>query len=124
MGSVTVQFRVTIESEDYPPDSAFDFAGCEDLIAEISKRLDQGDLWAWCYVTVTATIEGCPMSGRASLGGCSYDGEEDFKKPGGYYFDLCLEAKADLFSKIRAVQALDLDSVGDALKAGEKAANS
>ena len=101
-----IQFSIRVEEEDYSPDGQFDFEGAEDLIAEIKRRLES-DLWAWCYVIVTATIEGCPLTGRAALGGCSYfGGEKEFKQPGGYYEDLCREARADLISKIDAVKAI------------------
>lgn len=47
---------------------------CED---EIIERLDRGDDWAWCIVEVRAVFRG--VVGRATLGGCSYASEADFR---------------------------------------------
>ncbi len=44
---------------------------------EILAHLDRYDIQYWCVVTVTAEIEG--FRGHASIGGCSYDTEEEAK---------------------------------------------
>jgi hypothetical protein len=50
---------------------------CED---EILRRLDRGDVWAWCFVTCEASceVEGVTFKGRDTLGGCSYKDRKDF----------------------------------------------
>lgn len=65
---------------------------------EIIARLERGDDWAWCVVTVTCTItlaSGHTYEGRAHLGGCSYESEADFRAEGGYYPQLEHEAFED-----------------------------
>lgn len=62
--------------------------------AHIFMELAQGNVWAWAYVTVMAKWNN--VRGVASLGGCSYKSEEDFKQPGGYYDDMKQEALDDL----------------------------
>ena len=71
----------------------------------IRERLQSGDDWAWCVVTVTATLG--PWSGRDVLCGCSYLNEKDFRA-GGYYDDMQEEAIARLASNlIETVGALE-----------------
>lgn len=70
-------------------DSAVD-TQCED---EVLARLAKGDQWAWCCVIISATVG--EFTGMASLGGCSYINEEDFKKDG-YYETLVDDAILDL----------------------------
>lgn len=57
---------------------------------EIIERLNNGDVWAWALVTVTVEFES--LKAAESVGGCSYENEEDFKKNGGYddMVDICL----------------------------------
>lgn len=98
-----IEYTLTAE-QDYIPvrgnamasgDAAFDRA-CEDRIIEY---LESGDIWAWAAVTVTAKVigeNGEEFKGRAVLGGCSYENEEDFRAPGGYFEDLKKEAADDL----------------------------
>jgi hypothetical protein len=61
----------------------------------ILKRLGDGDEWSWCTVCVVATIG--EYEGRAYLGGCSYEGEDDFKT-GGYWESM----KDDALSELKA----------------------
>lgn len=66
---------------------------------EIIRRLNDGDVWAWAAVLVTATLtlpNGKTIAGHASLGGCSYADEKDFCQPGGYFDDMKAEALDDL----------------------------
>ena len=77
---------------------------CEDAII---KRLDQGDVWAWCTVFVTATWN--EHEGRTDLGCCSYDDEADFKA-GGYYDDMCSEALDQLNAELENA-ASELESL-------------
>lgn len=103
-----IKFSLRIEEEEASPDyEKADGSLDTELNSEIMKRAES-DRWAWCYVVVTATIDGCPLSGRAGIGGCSYSGEEEFRQEGGYYSDLCKEAQQDLISKINAVKGIRL----------------
>lgn len=68
---------------------------------EILQRLDQGDLWAWAAVMVEVSWQ-C-FRGSACLGCCSYESEEDFRAPGGYFDDLVEEALADLNRELVSV---------------------
>lgn len=96
-----VVFRVDVEQDDTPVrgnalasgDEAEDRA-CEN---EIERRLDRGDVWAWACVTVVAEWGG--FRGTASIGGCSYADEADFKSDA-YYLDLRDEALDDLNATI------------------------
>ena len=65
---------------------------------DILARLDQGDVWAWAVVKVEArvTIAGATFVGKDYLGACSYEGESDFTKEGGYWDDMKAQAYADL----------------------------
>lgn len=65
-----------------------DDKACED---QIILRLNQGDIWAWASVKVTARWNG--LEGIDYLGGCSYRDEKDFKQPGGYYSDMKAEGR-------------------------------
>jgi len=72
-----------------------------ELEQEISARLDRGDVWAWCEVKVTATLEidGTQYRGESGwLCGCCYKNEREFREPGGYFDDMkdtALNALAD-----------------------------
>ena len=79
------QITVIPEDEIHAPD--YDDA---ELCAEIARRRDEGDPWAWCVVVVRAEWRG--ISGEAVRGGCSYADEEAFTAPGGYYDDMRAEA--------------------------------
>lgn len=71
---------------------------------EILERLDSGDLWAWCSVTITATIEGLEeLEGVDNLGCCSYVDEQDFLSPDGYYPDMKSAAIEDLKTQLKNV---------------------
>lgn len=65
---------------------------------QIIQRLDVGDLWAWCFVKVTASVEfeGQTFEGIDTLGACSYANEADFCQPGGYWDDMQANALDDL----------------------------
>ena len=91
---------------------------CED---EITRRLDRGDLWAWCHVRVTARIVDMPHlgEGRADLGCCSYENERDFKVDGGYYKQMCDEAREDLINDLRSGHANGIASVEALVMLGE-----
>ncbi len=118
-----VEFSISRVKEDHEPDFESDDKDADERDRrEIRRRLDRGDLWAWCCVKVTAKWNG--FEGVDYLGGCSYDGDEDFKK-GGYWPDMKHEALAELnrsvaetFAKLwpLAAQAeLPLDAEREAL---------
>jgi hypothetical protein len=93
-----VRYTLEISPEDMPilgNASVGDNAEENEAYAnEIIARLERGDDWAWCIVTVTAEYAG--FKGTASMGGCSYHDEAEFTAPGGYYDDMRQEALADL----------------------------
>lgn len=82
-----VTFTVKAEVDDMRFEST-----CEtydETVKEIQRQLDRGNVWAWSFVTVTAEWNGYRDS--ATLGGCSYNDESDFKE-GDYYNDMCNDA--------------------------------
>jgi len=104
-----VAFSLSCEPEDIP------FVGNCSAISDdidrqtedwIAEQLEGGNAWAWCQVLVTARWNG--FQGRAALGGCSYESEESFRRPGGYFDDLKAEALDALNDEVeRAAYALD-----------------
>lgn len=56
----------------------------------IYAELLAGNIWAWCYVIVTAEWKG--FEGHDTLGACSYKDEKAFCEPGGYFDDMKNEA--------------------------------
>lgn len=96
-----IVFALTAVQEDmFEPD--FDL-GDEELNqeyrAKIAERLEQGDIWAWASVTVSASWGG--FTGTANIGGCNYTDEADFREPGGYFGDMLRDAVADLLKEIK-----------------------
>lgn len=97
-----VTFTISVEQDDIPVrgnamasgDDAADRA-CED---EILRRLDQGDVWAWGFVRVTAKWD--VFEASETLGGCCYANEQDFRD-GGYFEDLQKEALASLNAQLQ-----------------------
>lgn len=71
-------------------DDAFD----REIERDILRRLDQGDVWAWA--TVAVIVIWGPFEGRAYLGCCCYEDEEDFRQPGGYFEDMVAEVLDEL----------------------------
>ncbi len=73
------------------------------------SRLDHGDEWAWCVVTVT--VKWRNYTSTDSLGACSYADETDFRA-GGYFDDMvsvcCTNIVADLFLAREDLAALQL----------------
>lgn len=76
----------------------------------IIARLDNGDVWAWAAVTVTAEIDGIDVQGKDHLGACSYASHKSFIRGNGYWPDMKTAAKDELINKISelvdAVKAL------------------
>jgi len=66
----------------------------------IIAHLDNGDVWAWATVKVTATYEGIDgVEGTDYLGCCSHKDEEAFKACG-YYADMKEEARRELYDTL------------------------
>jgi len=101
-----VTYRIEVEQDDIPVRGNA-LASGDDMLdreteAEIIRRLNQGDVWAWATVSVIASCEG--FEARAVIGGCSYADEADFRA-GPYYEDLCDEARVALQATIDDAKA-------------------
>ena len=102
-----VRFKISIVPEHIPVrgnalasgDPAIDRAAEEAILA----RLDQGDIWAWCTVFLTARWRG--FDDFDVLGCCSYEDEEDFKRCD-YYADMKDRALEELNRKLQLVGEL------------------
>ncbi len=110
--------QVTIETypEDMPVSECF---ACGDTSlatiafekqenAKIQARIDSGDEWAWCMVTVTAR-SASGITANASLGGCSYADEADFRADG--FEELAREAREALATELERVFDLEFREV-------------
>ncbi len=102
-----VTFKLVAEDEDIPIRGNAMASGDDEadkkLEDELIDRLDRGDIWAWCYVKVTATLtlpDGSKIEGWAGIGGCSYESEKDFIESDCYYSDLKSEALDDLQKEV------------------------
>ena len=60
--------------------------------------------WAWACAHVRVTDPESGLSADAYIGGCSYNGEDDFRS-GGYYEDMVAECLDDLNTRIAALVA-------------------
>jgi hypothetical protein len=93
-----IAYTVEIEPEHIPVRGNALASGddAEDRKAEqaIERQLRNGNLWAWCAVTVTA-LRG-EYEGSDHLGACSYRNTADFVTEDGYYPDMKREAYAAL----------------------------
>lgn len=63
-------------------DDAYD----TEVEAGINERIDNGDVWAWAYVTVKGKWLG--LEAADHLGCCSYADENDFRTNSGYFDDM------------------------------------
>ena len=68
-------------------------------VADILRRLDNGDVWAWADVTVVARYEN--WKGYDYLSGCCYEDEDDFRRNSGYFEDMCKTALKDLNDQLK-----------------------
>jgi hypothetical protein len=105
-----VTFSIAIEEDDVEIEGSFasgDDKADKELVESIRRRLRNGDTWAWACVIVTATWKG--WTGRDTLGACSYDSEEDFKQPGGYFDDM----KATALAELNATIARSAEEIGE-----------
>jgi hypothetical protein len=92
-----VLFTLSAEVDDAEVDGHFatdDAEADAKMVADIKERLRNGEVWAWACVTMTANWEGC-LTASTSLGCCSYENEEDFKKDD-YFPDMKQELLDDL----------------------------
>lgn len=99
--------KLTCESEDIPyvgNCSAHDPATDREAEQWIRDQLDAGNEWAWCTAVVTASYKG--FSATDALGACSYESEETFRIPGGYFDDMVITACAELADKLIEASAL------------------
>ena len=119
-----VTYTISIEQDDQPVRGNISAVGViEDQEAEnwVYAELHQGNLWAWCVVTVEASVQkdGVKFAGKEYLGGCSYENKQAFMVEGGYYPDMRDEARAALQGELlryatRGTYALEwLDRIFD-----------
>lgn len=111
----TLTYHIHVSDEDLPLKGYFVEAGASEyaeenakLEKELAARLDRGDTWAWCQVTVIAKLlhptYGNVWIGEAHLGACSYKDEADFRSDA-YFEDMKREALADLRSRMGSAAA-------------------
>jgi len=89
-----VEYLFDYQWEDEPLESYFDD---DDIIAEIREQIDEGNMFAWFYVKLTAkwgAIEGDPVY----LGACSYKNEADFLASESYYLQ---ELRHEAYDNLR-----------------------
>lgn len=103
-----ITYSIKVEEENNIPvrgnaiasgDEDFD-KECED---KILLDIDNGNIWAWACVTVTANYRG--LEGTEYLGACSYKNEADFCQEGGYYHQMKEEALNDLRQQYNDITA-------------------
>lgn len=92
-----VRIEVLAVQETDDPDLHLHFDN-KDVINEIRRRIEAGDVWGWCEVTVRASIGS--VYGESCLCACSYESEEDFRQDA-YFEDLKKEALAELNRKVQ-----------------------
>jgi hypothetical protein len=95
---MTITYTIDCTEDDFS-EIAGSFASGDDAadakqVASIQDKFRNGDIWAWCTVTVTAECHGFKGE-SSSLGACSYEDEAAFKACD-YYKDLCQEALESL----------------------------
>lgn len=112
-----VRFVIYVEPEDTPVRgnamASGDPAVDKEVEDEVIRQLDNGNEWAWAFVSVQAqwtAPSGQTYTGFDQLGCCSYESEADFKQSDGYYKDMCVNALDDL-NKHLSVAFEDLQSL-------------
>lgn len=110
------EFDINIQPEEDGPEGWMD----DELVPYVREQMAAGNEWAWCQVTVIASIgnDKQRFTGGDFLGGCSYRSEEDFIKPQfvsypkgheeetkkvGYYEDMKAAAHEDLVESLQPV---------------------
>lgn len=113
-----IRFVCITEPEISPPEDHFatgDAADDAAICAKIRKDAEWND-WAWCQVKVVARFWG--FEGASTwLGACSYANEAEFRRPGDYFDDLCVEATDDLRKKIATAIAGEDETDADHARA-------
>lgn len=103
-----VEFSLDVRAETIPYEgncSAIDPDTDAATAAWIREQLEQGNVWAWCQVRVTASWNG--FEGHDFICCCSYESEEDFKA-GPYYEDMKAVALEELNEAVaRTADLLD-----------------
>jgi hypothetical protein len=99
---MTITYLFSCIPDDYN-EIAGSFASGNDAqdakqVASIQRKIKNGNVWAWCQVTVFAKCHGFEGE-SSSLGGCSYKNEAAFKASDNHK-DLCQEALEDLQEKV------------------------
>lgn len=99
------KITITAELDDTPirgnamasGDDAYD----KEVEDEIINRVNDGDVWAWASIKVTASWSG--YEGTDYLGCCSYKNEEDFINGDTYYDSMVIAAVDDLNRKLAKI---------------------
>ena len=97
-----VEVSLTVKQYDQPVRGSFasgDAAWDREIEDEIIGRLNDGDVWAWCEITVRVTWKG--HTGGAYLWGCSYRDEQDFIENSGYFDEMVTEALENLNGEVK-----------------------
>lgn len=109
-----VAFTVHCEQEELPIKGNVMASGDErrDQDAEHAVRamLLEGNVWAWCFITVTASYG--DFEGTDILGCCSYDDEAAFKSDA-YWEDMKVNALENLRARLEDAFAQLADLVVD-----------
>jgi hypothetical protein len=87
-------------------DDGIDSEAEESIITD----LEGGNPWVWFMARVTCKVPGYDAVGDDYLGCCNYDSREQFEEPGGYYDDMCVQARDSLQSNLR--RELELSRAG------------
>jgi hypothetical protein len=100
-----VNFTVEALPEDLPIRGNIMASGDDDVDKEVEetviRQLENGNVWAWCIIEVTAEYKG--YTGVDYLGGCSYRSRADFEKDA-----YCKDMKRQAFEALLlSLQALD-----------------
>lgn len=101
-----VDFELECEAEVDGPEGNFASGDDEEDAAHVARmrqELENGNLWAWCYVKVTATWtdkDHVEHTGYDSMSGCNYWSRANFVQPGGTYDDMKQVAYDDLIYNI------------------------
>jgi len=101
-----IEYRIIIHPEHESPEGCFSSGDDEQDAADVAKIMEdlEWNDWAWCTVEVQAVHVPSGLTGSDWLGCCSYDSEEQFTEPGGYYDDMKERALEELESKVETLQ--------------------
>lgn len=91
---ITYTLEAFYEDFDYPKDHFDD----PETVAYIEKEM-QWNIWAWCSISVTATLFGISYS--ETLHCCSYESRQDFIQEGAYFKDMKADARLNLLEKLK-----------------------